>query len=152
MEKFDFYCWCDGACEPDNPGGHLGMGSLIKDSDKKIEFANSAYRAPHENNTNNVAEYGSLYFLLKYFIDSKLTDKKIIVYGDSKLVISQMSGKWKIKESEAKYLAGAKLCREMVKQFSDIKFEWIPRDKNDECDRLSKKCLEQRGIFETKRR
>lgn len=153
MRNIDSYnCWCDGACEPDNPGGHMGMGALIKGEDGFIEMAHSAYRAANSNNTNNTAEYGSLYYVLKWFIDNELCSKKITVHGDSKLVMFQMAGTWRIKESNAKYLPAAKICKEMVKKFSNIKFVWIPREQNEECDALSKKCLEQRGIFESKRR
>ena len=145
-----FKCWIDGCCFPKNPNGWMGMGSLIVDQDGKIEFENSCYKKPDPNNTNNVAEYGALYYVLKYFIDSKLTDEQIIVYGDSKLVIMQMSGEWKIKDSGGKYVKGAKICRDMVRKFSNINFIWIPREQNDECDALSRKALGQIGIYDSK--
>lgn len=143
--EYDYKCWFDGACGPDNPGGHIGMGSLIKHSSGLTVLNMSTYRAPHENNTNNVAEYGSLYFVLKHFSDNDLCDSKIIIHGDSKLVIMQMSGAWKIKESEAKYLNVARACRELLKNFKNITFKWVPREQNYECDRLSKRALESMG-------
>ena len=48
--------------------------------------------------SSNVAEYAALILALKYLKKHGYFDKSILVRGDSKLVIKQMSGKWKIKK------------------------------------------------------
>jgi len=149
-KNYDFYCWCDGACEPKNPGGHMGMGSIIKDRDMKPEFEHSEYRPPIITNTNILAEYGALYFVLKYLVDSKLFDMKILIQADLMLLVNQMTMKRDIVDTGKQYQKVAIICKNMASQFSDINFKWIPREKNQECDDMSKKCLRERGIFESK--
>ena len=150
--KYDFYCYTDGAVEPQNPGGHMGMGALIKDATGKIELRHSEYRPPLKTNTNILAEYGALYFVMKYLYDNQLFNKKIIVMSDLKMIFHQMSGEWTVRDEGKLYQKIARMCLDMASHFDHIKFKWIPREQNTECDALSKKCLEERGIFETKRR
>ena len=53
------YCTFDGACEPTNPGGIMGLGWTIDGTEyyRKIEA--------HPDNTNNKAEYLALVALLR---------------------------------------------------------------------------------------
>lgn len=125
----------DGCCEPKNPGGNGGAGVIIKKDGVTIEqLAN--YCGNGQNMTNNVAEYQALIDGLKYLSNQNLFNEEIKVFGDSQLVIEQMSGRWKIKKGiyEPKAIEAAKL---KIK-FKNIKFEWIPREQNIECDCLSK--------------
>lgn len=143
-----YIAYFDGACAPSNPGGHLGMGAVVtKVGCTAPIFEASRHRAPSAGNTNNVAEYGALWYVLDYFIRNNLQDADIMVKGDSQLVIKQMSGEWTIKEGNGGvYIKAAVTCRELVATFKRIRFQWIPRDDNWWADKLSNACLIERGV------
>lgn len=131
----------DGSCEPVNPGGKMGLGTLIKSGNVRI-FQGSEAISPSPNNTNNIAEYRALIAGLKWLIDNDMTDKQIEVLGDSNLVVQQMAGNWKAKGG--KYYPFYIEARYLRDQFTNITFTWIPREKNVEADALS------RGIYNIK--
>ncbi len=88
--------------------------------------------------TNNVAEYKGLVAGLKtaHAIDP---DAVVHVRMDSKLVVEQMSGRWKIKHPDMKPLA-AEAAR--VFPASQVTYEWIPREKNKHADRLANEAMD----------
>ena len=132
--------YIDGAAEPKNPGGNMGIGAFILDKNRKRIFEYSKYIPAEELNgetSNNVAEYLAVIEVFKFFISNNLQNEKIICCGDSKLVINQMSGLWNCNKGiYAKYYYQA---NELVKKFGNIRFEWIPREKNQLADDLSKR-------------
>jgi probable phosphoglycerate mutase len=73
-----------------------------------------------------------------------LCDAEISVKGDSKLVIEQMFGTWKIKSGL--YTELAHRARELLSRFTNIQGEWISRDLNDVADELSKAALKRAGV------
>ncbi|MFI6283356.1 bifunctional RNase H/acid phosphatase [Streptomyces sp. NPDC051018] len=88
--------------------------------------------------TNNVAEYKGLIAGLRaaHAIDP---EARIHVRMDSKLVVEQMSGRWKIKHPDMKPLA-AEAAR--VFPASSVTYEWIPREKNKHADRLANEAMD----------
>lgn len=139
MSEHDIIIHFDGACEPVNPNGHMGMGIHIADSEGNIIHQHS-YAIPQAiGNTNNVAEYLALKYALKYLIDNGYNDKKILCKGDSQLVIFQMIGKYKIKQGN--YVPHALECRELSKHFDNIFFEHVYRQFNQIADDLSKEKI-----------
>ena len=76
------------------------------------------------------------------FYNGKGLKKIINIYGDSMLVINQMTGKWKIKSGY--YVDYATECKKFLKLFTNINLKWIPREENTYADNLSK------GIFSNK--
>jgi ribonuclease HI len=134
------YLYFDGSCEPINPGGKMGFGTLIKRGDVRI-FENSELVAAAPGNTNNIAEYRALINGLQWLIDNGMTDEQITVFGDSNLVIQQMSGNWGTKGG--RYYPFFVQAKQMREQFTNIGFQWIPRAENVECDQLSRSQIEQ---------
>ena len=59
---------------------------------------------------------------------------------DSKLVVEQMSGRWKVKHPSMQPLA--EQARELVAGFDDVDFEWIPRASNARADALANKAMD----------
>jgi ribonuclease HI len=116
MNNFEIYF--DGACEPKNPGGHMGYGYLIYQNGELLNN-NSFYEDKHPNNTNNVAEYKAcieaLHALKEYINLNNLEQSVVNVYGDSMLVVKQMKGRWKIKNGA--YVLFAQRTKELVKEF-----------------------------------
>ena len=141
-----FYAYFDGACEPTNPYGNMGVGACIYARGKPDELAMcSEFYPADRKNSNNVAEYLGLSWILHWFIDNELSDKPIDVYGDSMLVVQQMEGRWRIKRGL--YVDHALECLHLVKgYFPNIHFYWIPREDNVIADQLSKECMKEHGV------
>ncbi|XP_074277393.1 uncharacterized protein LOC141601030 [Silene latifolia] len=86
------------------------------------------------NVTNNAAEYEACLLGLRGALD--LGVKKLLVHGDSYLVINQVVGSWKIKSS---CLAPYQVRIEELEQyFDDVKYVHLLRDENQFADALSK--------------
>lgn len=87
--------------------------------------------------TNNQAEYSAVIAGLRYL--TQTDHRQVIVRMDSKLVVEQLSGRWKIKNSGMVELAIA--ARELVSKF-DVTFEWIPREQNAAADANANRALD----------
>jgi probable phosphoglycerate mutase len=60
----------------------------------------------------------------------------VLVKSDSQLLVGQMSKGWKVKGGM--YVAKLKEVRDLMKEFSSVSFEWIPREANEEADLLTR--------------
>lgn len=135
-------CWFDGCCEPVNPGGHAAYGALIDTGSKQLK--EGKYIGHGEGISNNVAEYSGIIRILEYLKEHNLQNEEIIIYGDSKLVIEQMKGKWKI--NQGAYVPYALKARQIDVDFPNVTYIWIPREQNTVCDDLSKDVLKNMNI------
>ncbi|MET8077507.1 bifunctional RNase H/acid phosphatase [Streptomyces sp. NPDC005303] len=88
--------------------------------------------------TNNVAEYRGLLAGLRAAHDLD-PSASVHVRMDSKLVVEQMSGRWKIKHPDMKPLA---LEAGRVFPPGRVTYEWIPREQNKHADRLANKAMD----------
>ncbi|MFC9311066.1 reverse transcriptase-like protein, partial [Streptomyces sp. NPDC057011] len=88
--------------------------------------------------TNNVAEYKGLIAGLKAARELA-PDAQVRVRMDSKLVVEQMSGRWKIKHPDMKPLA-AEAAK--ILPASQVTYEWIPREQNKHADRLANEAMD----------
>jgi ribonuclease H / adenosylcobalamin/alpha-ribazole phosphatase len=70
--------------------------------------------------------------------------KAVEVFGDSKLVISQLTEEY-ICESESLFPLWMR-CREPMTQFRYINFYWIPRSQNAEANDLAQKASGYKAI------
>jgi ribonuclease HI len=87
----------DGGCEPKNPGGVATMGwSLCDAKSPKTPIVEGAGAVADGGPlaTNNYGEYCSLYFSLKWLRDQEWRGI-LSVMADSKLLVEQVSGRWK---------------------------------------------------------
>lgn len=129
-----------------NPGV-AGYGALVRDPDSGRIIARRA--EPLGVASNNVAEYSGLIAGLTaaYAIDP---GARVEVRMDSKLVVEQMSGRWKIKHEDMKRLALK--ARELVQAIQaaggSVSFGWIPREKNKDADALSNDGMDGRSVSE----
>jgi len=127
----------DGACRG-NPSNILGLGYIIKNSNKTETIEDGSYRFPTSSGTNNEAEYYALIKGLKLALDCNI--KSIIVEGDSNLIINQMMGKYQVKaENLIPLYNSAKILDE---QFDHIEYRHIRREFNKEADKLANKALD----------
>jgi ribonuclease H / adenosylcobalamin/alpha-ribazole phosphatase len=88
--------------------------------------------------TNNVAEYTALLLGLEAAFELD-ADAKVLVRMDSKLVVEQMSGRWKIKHPDMIAL-GAKVQK--LISGKAVEFVWIPREQNGLADALANKAMD----------
>ncbi|KOU17283.1 hypothetical protein ADK52_32070 [Streptomyces sp. WM6372] len=88
--------------------------------------------------TNNVAEYKGLIAGLKAARELS-PDAVVQVRMDSKLVVEQMSGRWKIKHPDMKPLA-AEAAKVLPR--AQVTYEWIPRERNKHADRLANEAMD----------
>jgi ribonuclease HI len=84
--------------------------------------------------TNNQAEYEALLRGLQYLKEAKAVSVEI--YGDSELVIKQLNGQY---ECRSDILSSYyEECREILKSFQLVILQHIPREHNEEENRLAK--------------
>lgn len=137
----------DGVTEPQNPGGYGAYGVLVK-VDGEVRFSNGAFVGKGPGISNNLCEYAGFCAAVDWILNQNLLGITII-RGDSKLVIMQLNGSWKVHgglyvplHNKAKYLLS--ILQERTE--NNVSLEWIPREKNGECDEYSKEVLRRMGI------
>ncbi|MCX5390367.1 bifunctional RNase H/acid phosphatase [Streptomyces sp. NBC_00094] len=118
-----------------NPGP-AGYGAVVLDPVTGETLAEAAEYIGVA--TNNVAEYKGLVAGLKA-ARALFPDVTVHVRMDSKLVVEQMSGRWKIKHPDMKPLA-AEAGR--VFPAGRVRYEWIPRELNKHADRLANEAMD----------
>ncbi|KUK84118.1 MAG: Ribonuclease H [Microgenomates bacterium 39_6] len=123
-----------------NPGP-AGIGVIIKNNKKTI-FSHSGYIGQA---TNNEAEYEALKKAFDWLDQnhSLITDcDQIICYLDSLLIVSQLSGRYKIKAAN---LAGlANKIKKIEKELPiTVSYRHIPRSKNQQADALVNQALDK---------
>src|SRR6202022_507636 len=118
-----------------NPGP-AGYGSGVWTADRATVLAENMQANGHA--TNNVAEYRGLLAGLEEAAKLKATE--VAVSMDSKLVVEQMSGRWKVKHPDLAEL-NAK-ARALASRFERISYTWIPRAQNSYADRLANEAMD----------
>ncbi|MCQ4618327.1 bifunctional RNase H/acid phosphatase [Corynebacterium sp. CCUG 59401] len=118
-----------------NPGV-AGSGSVLYDA-SGATLAEIAY-VVGKKSSNNVAEYCGLLRGLEAARDLGATD--VDVFMDSKLVVEQMAGRWKIKHPDMKKLALE--ARDLAAGFNSVTYTWVPRAKNKKADELSNVAMD----------
>lgn len=136
-EKKKFKLFFDGSCWP-NPGGKAAYGWAVSD-DGNFHEEGCGLIGAGSLMSNNVAEYQGLYQGLKFMKEAGFIGAPIHCYGDSKLVVEQMSGRWRVKGGL--YVESFKLAYCMSKEFKMLTISWISREQNNLADYLSKKGL-----------
>jgi ribonuclease HI len=135
----------DGLCQPYNPGGIACYAFLIlaKKGQEQQQYSEYGLAAEPfaDNASNNVAEYTGIIKALDWLLEYNYNDQKIIIRGDSQLVINQIKGKYKVRA--VKIIPLYQKVKSIISKFKDIKIEWIPRDKNKEADKLSNKAYQE---------
>ena len=87
--------------------------------------------------TNNVAEYSGLIAGLELYLEHT-PDADLEVRMDSKLVVEQMSGRWRVKHPDMRPLAAR------AQQLAPLgtTYTWIPREQNTYADRILNEALD----------
>lgn len=134
---------CDGGSRG-NPGP-AGTGSSVKDA-AGVEVGCVWQFIKHA--TNNVAEYQGLINGLNLAVEIagqqgvKPGSLSVDVRMDSKLVVEQMSGRWKIKHPDMKPLAQE--VKRIEGQLAQVSYTWVPRAQNARADELANRAMDDR--------
>jgi broad specificity phosphatase PhoE/ribonuclease HI len=120
-----------------NPGP-AGYGAVVRDAADGQVLAEAAEAIGVA--TNNVAEYRGLIAGLRAALAVGGEGAQVAVRMDSKLVIEQMAGRWKIKHEGLRPLAleAGKLARRL----RITEWTWIPREQNKHADRLANEAMD----------
>lgn len=122
-----------------NPGP-AAIGFLIRDSSGKIVYQQGKYIG---KTTNNVAEYQAVIEALKWLASNiKPPTSNIQFFLDSKLVVNQLNGLFKVKETKMRDLVIK--VRQLEKELGgNVSYQLIPREKNSLADNLVNQTLDK---------
>ena len=125
--------FCDGASRS-NPG-EAAIGVSIQENDDEIHTISEAIGIA----SNNVAEYKSLIFALEYSLEKNYLNLEIFL--DSKLVVEQVNGNFKVKSNNLKKLNSEAL--NLINRFDSISIKHIYREQNKRADQLANMALDK---------
>jgi broad specificity phosphatase PhoE/ribonuclease HI len=118
-----------------NPGP-AGYGCVVWSADHQTVLAE--HRQAIGITTNNVAEYRGLIAGLEEA--RRLGADEVDVSMDSKLVVEQLSGRWKVKHPGLAELN--QQARALASTFDSVTYQWIPREQNAYADRLANEAMD----------
>ncbi|MBA2311667.1 MAG: ribonuclease HI family protein [Actinobacteria bacterium] len=121
-----------------NPGP-AGIGVVLRDENGDIagEIARGIGHA-----TNNVAEYKALIAGLELALDGGVSH--IDVFMDSRLVVHQVKGLWKIKNESLRPLAVR--ARALLDRFDSAALTQVDRSQNSDADKLANQGMDSAAI------
>ncbi len=126
--------YTDGAAIP-NPGPS-GIGIVIyNDKNEKI---NEIFK-PIGATTNNIAEYYAIEEALKEA--KRIDSKRINIFSDSKLLVNQLGGSYKINDKSLLKLYLK--IKNLEKNFEEVNYNFISREENKLADKLSKLAIKK---------
>ncbi|BBZ43540.1 bifunctional RNase H/acid phosphatase [Mycobacterium parmense] len=118
-----------------NPGP-AGYGAVVLSDDRSNVLAEAKQAIGRA--TNNVAEYRGLIAGLDDALQLGATEAAVFL--DSKLLVEQMSGRWKVKHPDLIELHSQ--ARKLAARFDRITYTWIPRARNSHADRLANEAMD----------
>ena len=125
----------DGACRG-NPGPS-SFGCSISLDGKEIDT--QYFFIGHV--TNNIAEYSGALYGLRRCLSLGIRD--LVVYGDSLLVIKQVTKQWKINNEQLKKFVVE--IQKLIPRFNSIEFKHVKRHLNKRADELANIALNNRS-------
>jgi len=127
----DFFIgYFDGSAKP-NPG-MMKIGGYIKNP-KDLGPPIYKFSADVGEGTNNQAEYLALIKLVEVAIEQGI--KRIKIFGDSLLAVSQVNGVWQANKKMAPLRDRA---RELLENFSEYDLSHVSREENMKADLLTR--------------
>ena len=119
-----------------NPGP-AGIGVVVRAQDGTSLVTLGRYIGKC---TNNVAEYRALITAMEEA--RKLGATKILIRGDSELIIKQMRGEYRVKHPDMKVLYDE--AQDLIREFDEAKIEHNLRHKNELADKLANLAMDRR--------
>lgn len=123
-------CYCDGSCHNNSYDKMMGVGVLVVSSE---DIGQEIFAYAGKNGTNNKAEYLAVILALDKCA-GKVVD--VGIHTDSQLVVRQITGEYRVNDPDLKHLLS--VVKILENNFNNVTYSWIPRDSNQDADRLSK--------------
>lgn len=120
-----------------NPGP-AGIGVVIRAADGTPIYTLGRYVG---RCTNNVAEYTALITALEEA--RRLGARKVVVRGDSELIIKQMKGEYRVKHPDMKVLY--ERAQSLVREFDEVKITHNLREHNELADKLANLAMDRKA-------
>lgn len=119
-----------------NPGP-AGIGAVVRAADGTplITLGRFIGKA-----TNNVAEYKALIAAMQEAL--RLGARRIVIRGDSELVIKQMNGQYRVRHPDMKVLYDQ--ARALISEFEKVTITHNLRHKNELADKLANRAMDLR--------
>ena len=128
----------DGSCLSKNKAKLGGTGTAIYKNGKIICTKSKAFKKTTSNEMEFVALIIGLHYLLKHVKSHKINKNDTLeIYGDSELVITQVSGIRKVDKMIKFHRLAIKILNKLP--FKKPKLEHVYRDKNKVADALASK-------------
>ncbi|RSK27322.1 reverse transcriptase-like protein [Bacillus sp. HMF5848] len=138
-EPHEVVAFFDGGFDLQSKEAGLGISIYYKKDNKNYRLRMN--ERINELESNNEAEYASLYYLLQQLEELGVHHQSITIRGDSQVVIMQMSGEWPCYEAELE--AWMKRIELKEKQLGlRVTYEHISRKDNREADQLATQALQ----------
>ena len=118
-----------------NPGKAAG-GAILYDEKKKEIAYGGIYCGTQ---TNNFAEYAGMLHGLQLAVQNGITDLEVVL--DSKLIVEQMNGNFKVKNANLK--PSFEQAKIVCVKFETVRFRHVLRHKNKVADSIVNKVLDQ---------
>ena len=137
-----FIAYFDGCCEPVNPGGAMGFGTVVTENGQVVWWLarHSGPEGGMTSNSRRIRRAAGIAGLLHHAEPSRCR------YRDPRRQHTGHRSDGRPLEDRQAWKA-----RELADRFANIKFCWIPRTENDLADELSKSELIDAGIQITER-
>jgi ribonuclease HI len=120
-----------------NPGP-AAIGAVVFDPSETPPRRLAAVSERIGETTNNVAEYRALIAGLE--AAGATPSRAVAVRGDSKLVIEQVAGRWKVKQEHLRPLVAR--ARELLSTYDDVDLLHVRRELNTDADALVNAALD----------
>ena len=95
-----YNAWCDDSCDV-NPGGTAKYGVIVKGKSGTVLLEQCCVVGTGKVMSNNVAEYAALIHVLQYLLPR--SPGHVVIHGDSRLVINQLNGEWRVRDALLAY-------------------------------------------------
>jgi len=118
-----------------NPGP-AGIGVVIQDGENKVI---KTYKEYIGETTNNQAEYQAVVKGLE--LAKELKADSVEVFLDSELVVNQINGEFKLKNSD--FQVWFIKIHNYKQKFKKITFKHVPREKNTLADQLANQAMDE---------
>lgn len=128
--------WTDGSCRNNGKEDAVSGIAVVAFKDNQLLFK---WGGAVGWKTNNEAEYSAvLRALLKL---ETYKQEPIYIYCDSALVVNQLNGIWKIKDSKMQHFHDL-IKTQISLGYADVHFNWIPREENEIANDIAQKMSE----------
>lgn len=122
----------DGACQP-NPG-EGSYGVVVYEDGAQTPTRTVRTRIGHA--TNNIAEWRAAIKALEIALEPQfIRHGNVELRMDSRMVVEQLNGRWRVKDAKLKPLAAESLpLLNQLRQRVKLTIKWVPREQNECAD------------------